>query len=322
MSGLRAGEWAFGLLALGLVGLVLSVAFPARPHYFGLLNDAGHAPVFGALSWAVLRILDARLRSARLSTRLWSAFAVTVAAGAAVEVAQSFMDRESSWTDLAMDAAGAGVVLCVTAMWRRRPSVRGHRRPRTVLLMGTVALCAAVIAAPLALGAAAYARRQAWFPVIASFEKPADLYFVAPINAHLERIALPPAFSSIPGEPALKVSLADTSWPGVQFWEPEPDWRQFRVLRLDVVNPGDRPLKLGLRIEDDVHDQTYEDRFNLAVEIEASSRHVLTVPLSSVETAPRDRELDLGRVARMAVFEGSGSATPGQAFYVSRIWLE
>lgn len=319
---LPAGELALGALALGLLGLVLTTALPPRPHYFALLNDAGHAPVFGAFAWVVLRILDSRMPAATAAARLWSAFGIAVLAGAAVEFVQSFMDRESSWGDLLMDAAGAGAVLCLTALWRGEDPARAQFLPRNALLMLGAGVSVAAIALPLVLGAAAYARRQAWFPVIASFENASDLYFVAPINSRLERIALPPSLAQSPAEPALKVSFVDPAWPGVQFWEPEPDWRRFQVLRLDVVNPGALPLKLGLRIEDDIHDQTYEDRFNLEAELPPSSRQVVTVPLADVENGPRVRTLDLGKIARVAVFEGSGAATPGRTFYVTRIWLE
>lgn len=301
---------------------MLSTSLPPRPHYFALLNDAGHAPVFGAFAWVVMRILDSRLPAATQAARLWSAFAITVAAGAAVEVVQSFMDRESSWGDLLMDAAGAGAVLCLTALWRGQETTRVQVLPRNALLLAGVGVSVAAIALPLGLGIAAYARRQAWFPVIASFESASDLYFVAPLNARLERIALPLSFAQSRDEPALKVAFADPAWPGVQFWEPEPDWRRFRLLRLDVVNPGDQPLKIGLRIEDDVHDQTYEDRFNSEFDVPASSRQLITVRLADVENGPRRRTLDLGKVSRVAVFEGSGAATPGRTFYLSRVWLE
>ena len=262
------------------------------------------------------------MAAASLSTRLWTAFGLAVAAGAAVEVAQLFMDRDSSWSDLLMDAAGASAVMCLTAFWRRRESTGSQVLPRQALLLSAVAISVTIIALPIVLGTAAYARRQAWFPVIASFETASDLYFVAPINARLERIALPPAFARSRDEPALKVSFVEPAWPGVQFWEPEPDWTRFRVLRLDVINPVALPLKLGLRIEDGIHDQTYEDRFNLETDVQASSRQILTVRLDDVAAGPRGRLLDLGKVARVAVFEGSGAATTGRTFYVSRIWLE
>lgn len=322
-SGFPAGrDLALAAAALGLLGLILTTSLPQRPHYLALLNDAGHAPVFGALAWVFLALADRRLAEWPAAGRYLAAFCAAVAAGALVEVVQSFMERESSLGDLLMDAAGAGGVLCGVALWRGRTPPARRSAIGSASLIAGIAVAATIVAAPLVHGAAAYARRGDWFPVIASFETTSDLHFVAPINAELERIALPPAFAEVPDEPALKVAFTGSSYPGVQVWETEPDWRGYRVLRVDVVNPADAPLRLGLRIEDAVHNQDYDDRFNFSADIPAASRQVLSISVDDIASGPRHRQLDLGTVARLAVFEGSGSATVGRAFYVSRVWLE
>lgn len=322
-SGFPSGrDLVLAAAALGLLGLILTTSLPQRPHYLALLNDAGHAPVFLGLAWVLLALLDRRVAEWPAAWRYLGAFCAAVAAGALVEVVQAFMERESSLGDLLMDAAGAGGVLSGVALWRgRTPPARRSALGSAGLIAG-IAVAGAIVAAPLVHGAAAYSRRADWFPVIASFEAASDLYFVAPINAELERIALPPAYAEVPDEPALKVAFIDTSYPGVQLWEPEPDWRGYRVLRVDVVNPGDAPLRLGLRIEDAAHNQDYEDRFNFSADMPAASRQVLSIAVDDIASGPRHRPLDLGAVARLAVFEGSGAATVGRAFYLSRVWLE
>jgi VanZ family protein len=320
--GLRSvAEMALAAIGLGLTGLVLYASLPERPHYYALLNDAGHAPVFGALAWVVFALLDRRL-AASSSARFAAAFIGTVAIGGLIEVLQSFMDRDASWGDLLTDAAGAGGLLCALALWRSRtPDGRGPR-PGTAILLGGIAIAAAIVATPLVRGAAAYGHKEARFPVIASFEVAGDLYFMKPMGAVLERISLPPAFATADEEPALKVVFGDQPWPGVQFWELEPDWRGYSVLCIDLINPAPAPLRLGLRIEDFAHDQNYEDRFNRLVDLPPATRSVVKIALADVARGPRRRALDLGTVARLVIFDDGGTARPGRVFYVRRLWLE
>ena len=321
MATLAQRELLLGGAAVALVALVLTTALPPRPHYLALLNDAGHAPVFGALAWLLLLLLGARCPDWSPAARFLAAFAGAVLAGAAVEVLQMFLDRDASLGDWLMDAAGALGTLCAVGLWRSRQDRQRSAARGAVLLTGLVA-STAIVAAPLVAGAQAYARRGAQFPVLASFERASDLHFVAPIGADIERIALPPDFTAGTDEAALKVTFVDQSYPGVQIWEPAPDWQGFRTLNIDVVNPGDDPLPLGVRVHDADHDQRYEDRFNLAVVIPPATRQQLSVPLTDIASGPRERRLDIGRVAMIAVFEGSGSAEVGRALYLRRIWLD
>jgi hypothetical protein len=116
--------------------------------------------------------------------------------------------------------------------------------------------------------------------------------------------------------------LARTANPGLQLFEPEPDWRGHSVLKIDLVNPGDRSLRLVVRVHDAMHDQRHEDRFNRAFTLAPGSRRVLEIPIDDIESAPRGRPLDLSRVAAIGLFEGSRPAPVGAVFYLARIWLE
>ena len=64
-------------------------------------------------------------------------------------------------------------------------------------------------------------------------------------------------------------SSTPTTFPGVSFHEPVPDWRGFKTLVIDVENPEPMPLYLGVRVHDRRHGNTYNDRFNRRFELAA-----------------------------------------------------
>lgn len=305
--------------AAALVALVLTTAIPARTRFLGLLNNAGHAPIFGAFAWLVWRLLLRRPGADAGSAGPYlAAFGVTLVAGAAVEGLQSLVGRDASLFDLLMDAAGAASVLCLAAAWTAR---RGRWPLRAGLLAGA-ALAATVVLAPLVEGALAYARRAGQFPVIASFERRLDLYFLEGGGSALERIALPEPWAQGAAVNTLAVRLEHAHSPGLRHNEPAADWRGYQALKLDLINPGETPLRFVLRVHDAAHDQRHIDRFNRSFTLQPRSRRVLQVPLEDIASAPRDRRLDLSQVAGLVLFERSRPAPVGASFYVTRIWLE
>jgi hypothetical protein len=106
----------------------------------------------------------------------------------------------------------------------------------------------------------------------------------------------------------------------VQFVEPQPDWRAFSVIAVDLTNVAPSDLTLVLRIMDATHDWSHEDRFNLPLVIPAQTRTTVRVALPAVEAAPATRRMDMARVADVMLY-ARPPAAPG-ALYVSRVWLE
>lgn len=319
-----AGLALHGLAAAVLIGLVLTAAIPPRTHFLALLNNAGHAPVFGALAWIALRLAP-RHRCAgepRRPRHYFGAFVAVVVAGIAVEVLQSVIGRDASSGDVIMDAAGASFVLCLIAARDLRRSCPHERAAtRRALLAGAV-IAIVIVAAPLARGALAYAERRAAFPELVRPGRPLGLYFVESGGARLSRAPLPARWADAPGEQALRIEIARASTAGLRLAEPEPDWRGYAQLVLEIVNPGAAPLRLTVRVHDAWHDQRHEDRFNRAYTVGAGSRRTIRIALEEIARAPDGRLLDLGHVAGVGLFESSGHAPVGAAFYLARIALQ
>ena len=242
--------------------------------------------------------------------------------GVAVEIVQYFIGRDGEAGDVLMDAAGAGFVLCLLAFLRRPAGGVGQFPGRRSLLVVGMLVSVTIVVAPLAECALAYQRRAAIFPEIVRFDRPIDRYFMLDggIETRVER--LPEAWRSATEAPVLRVQLARAETPGLRVYEPKPDWRGYSVLRIGLVNPGDTALHLVVRVHDAQHDQQHEDRFNRAFTLQGRSRRVLEIPLADIESAPRDRRLELSQVAAIGIFEGSRPAPVGAVFYLTRIWLD
>lgn len=301
------------------MALVLLAGIPARNRFLGLLNNAGHAPIFGALAWINLRLIESRSPALRpAATSYLAAFGATLTVGAAVEGVQSLIGRDAQWVDVAMDAAGAGAalsaVLAVRA-GRHRPLLAGAFASLAVFLL-------AAVAAPVLEAWRGYRHRADAFPVLVTAERPSDLYFLSGSGSVVRRGRLPEPWAGGVDVPAVEVGLERGRNPGLRHEEPAPDWRGYRKLYLDLVNPGDQPLRLVLRVHDFWHDQRHDDRFNRAFALHPRSRRVVAVPLEDIEQAPRGRRMDMSRIAGLVLFEASGEAPVGARFYVTRVWLD
>jgi hypothetical protein len=144
----------------------------------------------------------------------------------------------------------------------------------------------------------AYLHRDAQFPVIASFDSRIELFWIVSFGLKREL-----------RDGALDVEFDADQYPGVSFFEPVPDWRQYGKLVVDVENPGTEVLHFGVRVHDVGHGREYADRFNRRFELGAGERRVFEIPLEDVRRAPRNRLMNMGQVSDVSVFRihGPGS---------------
>lgn len=306
-----------------LIALVLGAELPSWPKILGVLNNMAHAPVFGAFALIALCLIRTgrRTNTARASD-YGIALLVAISVGGLVEVTQAFIGRDASLGDLGTDALGAGCVLGFTTaldrqLWQARTGATGR-----VAVAALGLLCGLWALFPVGQATVAYFDRAATFPVIARFSSPLDLYFISSGTARLSLQSLPMRWARPGDDQSLRVDFATAVWPGVGHNEPEPDWRGFSALLLDVTNPNETPLHLTVRVHDVAHNQRYDDRFNRTFDVAPLSRVALRIPIRDILDGPVSRQLNLARIAGIVVFESSGAASVGEHFYLTRIWLE
>jgi VanZ family protein len=315
----NAKIWGLGAAA-ALLALVQFATLPAQPKILSVTNNFAHGPVFGALSLVLL----AGLRP-HFVLRPWLAYVaallLAVAAGVAIEFLQVFSRRDASFADVLTNTLGAGCCLSLAAYFDRSIWHARTRALRRVLLIAGI-LQFFVILVPVGQALLAYVSRMARFPTIMQFTSGLDMYFIDLRDC--EGTIVEPTFNGPGhgGNQALRVLCYGDDWPGISNIEPSPDWRRYRRLRIDVTNPGESKLTLGLRIHDIGGGQEYDDRFNREFEIEAGTRRVLDVKLADIASSPANRTLDLSRIGGLVLFRAS-SATPHPAeFILTRVWLE
>jgi hypothetical protein len=300
-----------GILIVTLPALALVFKLPSHPQIFGVLNNAAHAPVFGAQAIACFCLLG-RVTALANWHRYIAAFVFAIAAGAGVEMIQPLFGRGAELTDLGNDALGAAAGLAVVAYL-------GSKRP--VLMIVVLGLLVPV-AWPVVGAASAYVSRASNFPVLLGDATRSDRYFTHTLGVETAPARLPSAWAR-PGDPgSLRVRIVGRKWPGVTLSEPQPDWRQYSRLIIDLTNPEPRPLALTLRVHDLAHNNLAADRFNMNLELARSRRQTVVVPLEVIERAPAGRHLDLSRIAGLIIFSAGDPASIGRHYYITRIWLE
>jgi hypothetical protein len=282
---------AFVIVAAAL----LFVPLPVSPTYAGrTIENAGHTPLFLIGTLFILAILrhDFRLGGPRL---YGLAGLIGVGSGLMSEVIQRPLRRDASWEDVFADAVGVLLALALYALFDRRAEFRGRTRLAALLV---VAGCTVNFLAPIVSMVHAYVYRDRQFPVLASFRSSAELAWIVGYGIKREI-----------RDGALDVEFDAAQFPGFSFHEPVPDWRQYQALLIDVENPDDHPLKLGVRVHDIGHGREFVDRFNRRFELTARQRRVLRVPLEDIRHGPRNRLIDMGEISDVTLFRLHDSAS-------------
>ncbi len=303
------------------VGLLLgAVAFsPSWGQWLWLrtLHDFAHGPVFGAVAVLAMLALRHMHRTARGGAfrHYVSAFGFAIFLGGLTELVQWRTGRDPSWVDFATDVLGIVTFLLLYSLFDLRLRGKGLRRWR--MLGAVVGL--AFMASPMIRTAHAYYERGRAFPQIIDIHRGLSSYFITTRQAKTRIEPLPSRWSST-NEFALRVEFMRGKWQGVAHNEPPEDWRGYETLVVDVVNPTQVPLKIVVRIDDQDHNWLDADRYNGRFEIAPETRERLRIKLTDVQQAPKEREFDLARVARILVFRQNDSEAP--AMYLVRIGLE
>lgn len=306
-AGLRAA--LLGFLALALPVLALVAKLPTHPLILGLLNNAAHAPVFGALAVTLLALLRRRPGVSQ-AARYGGAWLLAIAVGGVIELIQPLIGRGAEWRDVLTDALGAAAGLAIAWLWEHRRAAAGwHAKLPAILVL---AVSVTIAAWPLGEAAIAYANRASRFPTLLTDQLRFDRYFVHFRGVEATHV-----------EPAgLTIRIVGRRYPGVTLVEPSPDWTGYQRLMLDLENPGDRPLTLTLRVHDRDHDNRAEDRFNRDLELEPRRRTTIAIALDEIADAPQGRALDLSGVAGIILYSSGSRADIGREYRVFRIWLD
>jgi hypothetical protein len=252
----------------------------------------GHVAAFSLWSHLLVRIGPVRGASVR---RRWIAVILfCLAAGGATEGIQMVTGGDASLGDLLRDIVGGIVTLC---WFVPRSGDRPGPSPRAATALPAILLLAAGFPLLVAVTDEAVARRQ--FPTLSDFETP----FESGRWSGNARISADRSYSSR-GRTSLRTELDTSPFSGI-FLEHFPgDWRGYRFLVMDVLNPSPEGIEVTCRIHDGRHEegeQRYEDRFNRRFRLPPGWSEI-RIDLREVARAPAGRTMELGRIRSVGLF--------------------
>ncbi|MBL0122394.1 MAG: VanZ family protein [Betaproteobacteria bacterium] len=330
-NNIRSKDIAFTIIvavAIGLLAaLVVFAGLPSSTKFMHVLHKTGHPLAFGLIALLVLTLLTKRkgLLARPAWIRYLAAFIAAVVVGAVTEIGQLFTHRGASVVDVMYDAVGA--IACLAG----HAGILGGRIVPKPLglwlgLLSVALLATAVALGPLIWCLAAYAERDARFPIMMQNPSALGMFFVSSDAGNVSITRLPgigegggAQQNDVNEAPVLKVAIDKGRYPGLQITEPFPKWSGYQALAVDIINPGESEMELVIRVHDRPHNFEYDDRFNRSIIIGARTRTTIMVPLQELQHGPKRRLLNLDAIANLAIF--ALHPVPNGAFYVSKIWL-
>jgi hypothetical protein len=312
--------WLALIVVVVSVVVLETIPLPSGTRLWREIENAGHVPLFGLVAIALLWVLSG-IRPYETGTRsryYLAAFAMAAALGGLTELLQMFGTRDPDPWDFLRDVIGAGSFLGFYLLFDGRMTGNWRKTSKAVVLLVCLgALLGSFV--PLSVWAAAFFERNHSLPQIAAFDSYLHRMFWVTQDADLTVVALPNNWAINGPQRVARLTLTPARYPGIWLLEPYPDWTGHEYLRFDVYSEMRAPIRLVLRVHDNMHNSEYADRFNYTFTVSPGANS-LRIPIDAIRMAPSGRELDMRNIAAMALF----AVSPKQPYVVDvdRFWLE
>ena len=103
------------------------------------------------------------------------------------------------------------------------------------------------------------------------------------------------------GNTSLQLELYPSDYPGITFQLPMHNWSRYEMLSLDIYNPQEEVLAMGMRIDDMKEYPAFDNRYNNSFSIKPGMNH-LRIRLTSLFTSGTKRGINLKNIHRCLVF--------------------
>jgi VanZ family protein len=301
---------ARGIHLVAIAALLLIVVFanpPSHTQFLYVLHKSAHSVVFALVGVLCLRLIPE-------ATSWWTPYVGALSAvlimGVGTEIAQAWVNRDSSALDVLRDVVGGCAGLSIALFGRRRTQMSRAMRAR-VGLFAAVATIGAL--APLTWCLSAYANRDLRFPVIWQYRTPLDMYFVTVWAGRVSAVDLPTRWARRSDESAIEVVPDPSAGASIALYAPYPDWRTHTTLSIEFTNPSQTPVTLMVRVNSESVD--WSDHW---FELMPDTRATLRLRLSDIRLDRSGVELNRADVVGL----GLAASSSQTAFYVNRIALE
>jgi len=297
------------ILIVSVISIALMVLekykVPADTFFWRSIFDAGHIPLFGIISIAILRLLQTiwEQRFANPLIHYVIAFCLTGLLGLTTEIIQYFTPRDADIGDIVTDGVGAVCFLGLYLTFDRRLPGSGISLSRgqkyfirfAVVILGLVAMI------PTLNWIGAYIQRNNSFPEICTFESTWEQKFIFADNASLSIVPAPEIFGGINSNHVGRIDFKKSGNPAFIIAEPYPDWSGYDHLSFSVLSESPENLTLDFRINDRRHNNDYYDRFNRLLSIHPGLNRI-RIPLKDVRMAPKTRQMNMQKIDLIILF--------------------
>ena len=255
------------------------------------LWDLGHIVYFAVTVYLLIEL--GLLKKLSLPVQWLTLVLLSLLWGTLIEVLQYDTQRTPDLHDIFRDLTGCLLVLSFHPALLK---LSNNTRVLFIRLVVSIILIIQLIPLSIALIDESIARHQ--FPVLSNFETPFEL----DRWAGGERAQLGAEFNSY----QLKVNLTTSTYSGTGLKYFPSDWRAYKSVKLSFFNPSSLVLNLVIRIHDAEHETglrayAHSDRFNTRVKLNQGWNDI-TLSLTKVESALRNRKMDLSQVADISFF--------------------
>jgi VanZ family protein len=296
----------------GVLALLLFAGGPGTrfPRSLQAAWDMGHVAAFSL--WSHLLVRTGPVRDASVRRRWIAVILFCLAAGGAIEGIQKVTGGDASLGDLLRDVVGGIVTVC---WFVPRSGGRTGSSSRVATAFAVILLLLAGFPLLAAVTDEAVARSQ--FPTLSDFETP----FESGRWSGNARVSADRSFSSR-GRASLRVELDTSPYSGTFLTHFPGDWRGYRFLVVDVLNPSREGIEVTCRIHDERHEegeQRYEDRFNKGFPLPPGWSEI-RIDLREVARAPAGRMMDPGRIRSVGLF--ATGLRENRTLYIDFVRLE
>lgn len=304
-----------GIFLLAIV--ILYFPLPAHSFFWDRTFDTGHIFVFGFGVFLLLSMLLALLNNKLVAWQYGFAIVGGLSVGIFLEIWQASHGRSSELIDVFCDLVGliafSALFACIDS--RLDPRSGLTKRWRLVLL-ATVVLLTGIV--PYLIDINEYRVRKKVVPQLVDFSRPWLRKFYYSNNAEFAKVAPPDDWPSPRPQMVGRIKTKSDRFPAFVMTEPFPDWTGYRQLEVEIYFAESQLHPFGVRVHDAFSNRKYKDRFNWEESLQPGFQ-TIRIDLADVAKGPRNRELDLSKIAGMAVFMVKPNRE--MTFYVGQIRL-
>jgi VanZ family protein len=276
------------ILCLIVIGIGVPLLFipwdnTYHPRSLKLIWNFGHVPLFAAMA-ALLMQYPAWFVNRTYELRIAILIVVALITGVVIEAIQFGAGRQFSLQDIYYDVIGACLVPAAT--YSSAGVLTPYSRPVLRLIVG---VCLFAALSPLAASLLDEHRARRQFPVLAAFTSRLELgRFGGGSRLQLTNHGL-------------QVTFGTEKYSGFSLNYFPVDWMGYSYLTIEILHPGSDNVYLTCRIHDRLHDQAYDDRYNRRFTVRPGP-NVININLDDVASAPRNRMMDMERIAGLGCF--------------------